>query len=133
MNGRDTNGQFATGNSYGKGRPPRDAELIYLSKLTEQCSEDRWSKIVERAVTDAENGNPKAREWLASYLIGRPMHRLDIAFEEANLKRPEEMTSAERKAGILNFFEKLICCMDSEELEIALTSVQSAREQKANT
>ena len=35
----------------------------------------RWRKgeeIVEKAVADAKNGGPKAREWLAGYLVGKP-------------------------------------------------------------
>jgi hypothetical protein len=33
---------------------------------------DRWREIVERAVAEASKGDAKAREWLASYLVGKP-------------------------------------------------------------
>jgi hypothetical protein len=36
------------------------------------CDLDRWKAICERAVIDAEDGNDKARAWLASYLVGAP-------------------------------------------------------------
>jgi hypothetical protein len=31
----------------------------------------RWKKIVKRTVEDAENSDPKARRWLAEYLLSR--------------------------------------------------------------
>jgi hypothetical protein len=44
-----------------------------------------WREIVERAVTDAKDGDAKAREWLARYLVGGPkqdavpLHLLAVA------------------------------------------------------
>jgi hypothetical protein len=34
---------------------------------------ETWSKICEAAVAQAVSGDAKAREWLANYLIGRPV------------------------------------------------------------
>ena len=36
------------------------------------CSPEIWREIIEKAVVDAKNGDAKAREWLASYLVGKP-------------------------------------------------------------
>ena len=107
-NERDTNGRFSTGNQYGKGRPAREVESLYLSKLSETCSPERWTKIVGRAVTDAEDGNAKAREWLASYLIGRPLHRLDIAFGNEDEGPPEfsKMSEEEFNRYYFDLFAK---------------------------
>ena len=69
-NGRKSNGQFAKGNSGGPGRPTRSVESDYLAVLGDAVTPDRWRKIVERAISDAETGNYRAREWLGRYLIG---------------------------------------------------------------
>jgi hypothetical protein len=31
-----------------------------------------WQAVVKRAVTDATDGDDKARQWLAAYLVGSP-------------------------------------------------------------
>jgi hypothetical protein len=36
------------------------------------CSPETWREIAEKATVDARNGDAKAREWLASYLVGKP-------------------------------------------------------------
>jgi hypothetical protein len=41
---------------------------------------ETWGKICETAVAQAVSGEAKAREWLASYLIGRPIQA--VAVEE---------------------------------------------------
>src|SRR6516225_5219537 len=68
---RDDNGRFTTGNSVGPGRPRRDVELDYLAALADAVPLVRWRKIIDRAVTDAEQGDAKARRWLAEYLLSR--------------------------------------------------------------
>jgi hypothetical protein len=69
-NGRTTNGRFAVGNPGGPGRPRRAVEADYLAALGDAVPLDRWKAIVERAVTDAEQGDAKAREWLSRYVTG---------------------------------------------------------------
>ncbi len=53
----------------------RPTERQYLAALSEACPPDTWREIVGKAVEDAKAGDPKAREWLASYLMGRPEHK----------------------------------------------------------
>jgi hypothetical protein len=65
-------GRFAPGNPGAPGRTRRAIERDYLAALSEACPVARWRTIVERAVADAERGDPKAREWLSGHLIGRP-------------------------------------------------------------
>lgn len=65
-------GRFAPGNPGGPGRPARPIERDYLRALADACPPETWKTIVERAVADAASGDAKAREWLASYLLGRP-------------------------------------------------------------
>lgn len=79
--GRDTNGRFGTGNGYGKGRPARAVEQECLETLSEACTPERWKNIIERAITDAEQGDAKARMFLAGYLMGRPVQRMQVSTE----------------------------------------------------
>jgi hypothetical protein len=44
----------------------------YLAALSEACPPETWREIVERTVEDAKAGDYRARDWLASYLVGRP-------------------------------------------------------------
>lgn len=69
---RNPDGTFAVGNPGGPGRPARATERQYMAIVMEACPLDMWQTIVERAVTDAQNGDSTARAWLASYLLGRP-------------------------------------------------------------
>ena len=82
-NGRDNHGRFAPGNAGGPGRPRRAVERDYLTTLTEACPPEKWRAIVDRAVTDAKDGDPKARDWLARYLIGdKPGTLAELAMKE---------------------------------------------------
>ena len=51
-----------------------------------ECPLEEWRQIVAVAVTEAKQGNPRARDFLAQYLLGRPgeeTHRLhQLAVEE---------------------------------------------------
>jgi hypothetical protein len=82
--GRNVNGTFASGNTFGLGRPRRPIEIEYLAALSDACSIDTWREIVNRAVQDAKDGDDKARVWLSRYLIGessaslRDLAKLDI-------------------------------------------------------
>ena len=69
---RDDNGRFKAGHAGGPGRPRRQTEIDYLIALSEALPVDRWKRILERAITDAENGDAKAREWLGTHLMGKP-------------------------------------------------------------
>jgi hypothetical protein len=69
---RTADGRFAPGNSGGPGRPPRQTEREYLRAMMAACTPEDWEEIVERTVQDAKEGDPKAREWLARYLVGMP-------------------------------------------------------------
>ena len=68
-NGRSGNGRFQPGNPGGPGRPPRATEQQYLDALSAAVPIAAWMRIVQRAVRDAENGDPQARSWLAKHLL----------------------------------------------------------------
>jgi hypothetical protein len=51
--------------------------------LTEACPPETWRGIVERAVTDAKDGDATARAWLAKYLFGeKPGTLSNLAMKE---------------------------------------------------
>jgi len=78
MAGRDAQGRFAKGHKGGPGRPARDKEEKYLKKLSTRCTLKEWQAIVDRAIAQAKAGNPKARQWLSDYLLGKPAQELKI-------------------------------------------------------
>ena len=68
--GRDSRGRFQPGCEGGPGRPLRPTEAEYLTALSEAVSVDVWREICQRAAQDAIAGDPRARDWLARYLLG---------------------------------------------------------------
>ena len=75
---RNTNGRFAAGWCGGPGRPSRSVEAQYLITLRESVPLETWGKICEAAVAQAVSGDAKAREWLANYLIGKPLQAVEV-------------------------------------------------------
>ena len=55
-----------------KGRPSKEVEREYLDIMITACTPERWAKIVERAIHDAEKGDKFARDWVSAHLIGEP-------------------------------------------------------------
>lgn len=104
---RKHNGTFATGNKGGPGRPPRAIERDYLLTLSECCPPDIWREIVQRAVEDAKQGDGKARDWLAAYLVGNPktpaVSLVLAAVHEARRVDPvgDAITDADRMDALL--------------------------------
>lgn len=91
MEQRGKNGQFLEGSSGGPGRPPRKTEWSYLRSTTSACSLEDWQQIVTRAVADAKNGNAKAREFLARYVLGNaPVLSELTALDEIGLDPVDE-------------------------------------------
>jgi hypothetical protein len=69
----------------GAGPPPprRAVERDYLAALADLVPLDTWREICQKTVDAAKAGDPKARDWLARYLIGRePMKLLALAADE---------------------------------------------------
>ena len=89
---RNEKGQFVDGNPGGPGRPARDSDLEYMRTLAESCDLQTWREIVARAVKDAKAGNGKAREWLGSYLIGKPATDATPLWQMEDVKKVREMS-----------------------------------------
>ena len=99
--GRDNQGRFSNGNPGGPGRPRRAVEEDYLAALSDQLSIERWENIVSKAIQDAENGDHKARGWIARYALGPSpkvaemglqgaLRLFQLAVDEAREKTVEE-------------------------------------------
>lgn len=50
-------------------RPARRAETRYLRAITDRVTVAEWERVVDRAVVDAQDGDARARDWLARYLL----------------------------------------------------------------
>ena len=87
---RNENGQFVKGNPGGPGRPSRPTEAAYLNVLMNACTIDDFKEICERAVSDAKEGEPKARDWVGRHLIGN-----------VKADAPTPMTIAKRSLRLL--------------------------------
>ena len=80
---RDRLGRFIQGSAGGPGRPARAIESDYLRALSDRLSLETWGEICDKAIEQAKEGEPKAREWLARYAIGaEPLSLLELAANE---------------------------------------------------
>lgn len=84
MSERQANGRFATGNAGGPGRPKRAVERDYMAILGDVVTPAEWKVVVSKALSDAQSGDPKARDWLSRYVIGSkpPLQLIEIAASE---------------------------------------------------
>jgi hypothetical protein len=60
-----------------KGRKPREVEKDYLARLRACVTPPDWNAIIDRAVVDAKRGDTAARKFLADYLIGVPVQKIE--------------------------------------------------------
>lgn len=73
----------------------RRIERDYFAALADAITEDVWREIVEKTVTDAKKGDPKARDWIARFALGKdPMSLMDLARLEALGIQPEHEIAA---------------------------------------
>jgi len=102
-NAAHNRGWFTPGNPGGPGRPRRPVEREYLRALNEAVSLDDWKEVVQAALTQAKEGDGKAREWLARYLIGDdPPRLIDLTVDDVNGNGIE----AELKEALIAFSKK---------------------------
>lgn len=51
------------------------SEADYMGALLDTVTLDDWREVVTATVQAAKNGDHNARNWLGSYLMGRPDHK----------------------------------------------------------
>jgi hypothetical protein len=81
MDDRDEKGRFVKGVSGNPGGKPLD-QTKYLKKIDTTMSLKEWRAIVLKAIEQAKRGDPKARQWLSDYLLGKPTQRQEITGAE---------------------------------------------------
>src|SRR5215472_13738399 len=96
---RDANGRFLPGHPGMGGRPRRAVEADYLAALSEAVPVEKWREIVETAIDQAVAGDAKAREWVGSYLIGKPtgVALLRLAASERSGVDPVEVDADDQR------------------------------------
>lgn len=73
----------------------RRIERDYFSVLADAITEAVWREIVERTISDAKKGDPKARDWIARFALGKdPMSLMDLARLEGLGIQPEHEIAA---------------------------------------
>ena len=65
---RSVDGKFLAGHPRLGGRR-RKPKAEYLEVLSDECTPERWGKIVSVAVAQATEGDAAARQWLTKLLI----------------------------------------------------------------
>jgi hypothetical protein len=75
---RNANGRFAAGRRGGPGRPRREVEAQYLVAFREAVPLETWGAIVTKAVDQALEGDARARDWISSYVVGRPYQAVEV-------------------------------------------------------
>lgn len=66
---------FKKGGPPGPGRPKHSTEEKYLRAIAACVTAESWTRIVQKAMSQAEHGDNAARRWLTDYLIGQPVER----------------------------------------------------------
>lgn len=59
------------------GRPKKEREEKYYEILVTACTPTHWKTIIEKAIAQAERGDAVARKFLADYLIGQPIQKME--------------------------------------------------------
>lgn len=78
MVARDPAGKFIKGESGNpKGRPPKEREQRFYEITLAAVTFDDWKAIIDKAVSQAKKGDAVARKFLADYLMGQPVQRLE--------------------------------------------------------
>jgi hypothetical protein len=79
--------------------PRRAVERDYLAALADLVPLETWREICRQTVEAARAGDPKARDWLARYLIGdSPMKLLHLAADERAAYSPDDEIDRESKS-----------------------------------
>ena len=77
MKQRDDKGRFVEGNKASSGRPTKTREIKFFDLTVSAVTENDWSDIVSKAKDQAKRGDSVARKWLADYLVGQAVSRME--------------------------------------------------------
>lgn len=77
-------GRFEKGCKPGPGRPKANKELSYSEVFRKALTPEAAFAIVERAVTQASNGDHRAREWIFKHVLQPQPQRIDVGRFQSN-------------------------------------------------
>ena len=77
---RDSKGRFVPGHPSIK-TPKVKRERPYLDIMYQECDLDTWQGVISKAIEQALDGDRHARSFLADYIIGPPVKRIQAAIE----------------------------------------------------
>ena len=87
-NGRNGNGKFARGNTFGKGNPYAKKVASLKSALLQSVSPSDIKKIIKGMVKKAQEGDTAAAKLILPYLIGQPPTNQDL--EKLTSEQPSD-------------------------------------------
>jgi len=99
---RDSKGQFAAGNAGGPGRPPAAKEEHYLELLRQTVDLSQWQTAIRAVLRKAQEGDLRAFEALAKYIMPLPAQRLKISDEPQKEFRVAGMSPGELGESMVN-------------------------------
>lgn len=87
-NGRNGNGKFACGNTFGRGNPHAKKVASLKSALLQSVSPSDIKKIIKGMVKKAQEGDTAAAKLILPYLIGQPPTNQDL--EKLTSEQPSD-------------------------------------------
>ena len=77
------------------------SQATYIKAMSENVSLEDWALIIKKAIADAIDGDHRARQWIASYLVGTPIQRvaIDARVEEVRFTEDQRALAAKRLLG----------------------------------
>jgi len=102
MEERDSRGRFTRGNCAGRGNHggrPKHYATEYADVMKQGLTLKSWRKIVDRAIEQAIEGDHRARQWLAEYVMGKPIQL--IAADVQNGPRERLISTIEGLRALL--------------------------------
>lgn len=85
--GRNGNGTFAKGNTYGQGNPHFRKVAGLRTALLNAIKEEDIAAIIQQMVTAARTGDIQAAKFVLSYAVGQPVAQVN----------PDDATADERE------------------------------------
>ncbi len=86
MGQRDATGRFVkgvSGNPAGRSKKEREYRFYEIAVTTVTFTD--WRDIIEKAITQAKRGDSIARKFLADYLMGPPVNKVEVSDPTINV------------------------------------------------
>lgn len=117
---RDEKGRFIAGHSGNpRGRLPKGREVKFFDLTVSSVSRQDWEAIVNKAKDQAKRGDAVARKWLADYLVGQAVSRIDNERLNANTEageddRPTQLTADQIASSFTDVYRDILAHRHTE-------------------